>query len=93
MCTCILVIYTSQERASKFFSNVTHEANSERNCLLYVRIKKETIHYKKCVCVSHKKRKFVIICHCDPIPPTSIPSVSQEEMSYFGPGKGLNYFI
>lgn len=48
---------------------------------------------EKSVCVSHKKSKFVIICHRDLIPPTNIPAVSQKEISYFGPGKGLRYFI
>lgn len=40
-----------------------------------------------------RKSKFVILCHRDMIPPTNIPALSQKEISYFGPGKGLRYFI
>lgn len=60
---------------------------SRMECLLYVWIKKTTIHYKNLFVYSHKKSKFVILCHRDLIPPTNIPAVSQKEISYFGPGK------
>lgn len=79
-------LYITVKSGKFFFSKVTHKV-SRTECLLYVRIKKTTMHYKNLFVFRTRKAKFVIICHSDLIPPTNIPAVSQKEISYFGPGK------
>lgn len=92
--TCILIIYTSQEQYNYFFRNVTHKAKCEQNGMLVKCLDKKKRRYTmKTLCVCHKKSTFLILCHRDLIPPTNIPPLSQKEISYFGPRKGIRYFI
>lgn len=57
--------------------------------MLVIRVDQNDFTLQKIVSVSYNKSRFVIICHSHLIPPTNIPAVSQKEISYFSPGKGL----
>lgn len=53
---------------------------------------KEALQLKH-VCVTKKQTKFPVICAPLFLPLTYISTASQKKISYFGPGKGLYYFI